>query len=194
MKHDKTFITIGAHAKCEREKHDFYSTDPRAAEQLLANVKFHGGIYEPCCGKGCLSIPLAKAGYNVLSADKFDHGFGMSSVDFFQTKKMPDGYANIVSNPPYNRTTDFICHALDILQEGGVLALFLKTQYLEGIERYERIYKKNPPTMILQYINRVSCLRNAGVNDDFGVSAVAYAWYVWVKGYRNETKIKWVRL
>lgn len=48
--------------------------------------------------------------------------------------------------------------------------------------------------MILQYINRVSCLRNAGVNDDFGVSAVAYAWYVWVKGYRNETKIKWVRL
>lgn len=196
--HESVFTQIGAsnHTQKKREENDFYSTDPRTIANLLEHVRFISGIWEPCCGLGCLSIPLIESGESVYSSDLYDHGYGVNGIDFFQQTSMPKGCRNIVTNPPYKHTTDFITHALSLLPEGGILALFLKTQYLEGIERYERVYKKTPPIYILQYINRVSCKTNARVGDDFGTSAVAYAWYIWQKSsnLNLETKIRWVKL
>lgn len=194
MKNDNVFIQIGAsnHSNKTREKNDFYSTDPKAVEALLKNYSFEGKILEPCCGSGCISIPLQQAGYKVVSTDLYDHGYGVTGVDFFEMEEIPKGCVNIITNPPYKFVNEFIIKALQMLLVGGVLACFLKTQYLEGIDRYERIYKDNPPFLILQFINRVSCKENCKIGDDFGPSAVAYAWYIWVKGYKGDTRIKWI--
>lgn len=69
MKYDKTYSCIGAsnHSSKKRNERDFYSTDPRAVLNLINNVKLKGKIWEPCCGNGCISIPLIKNGYNVYS-------------------------------------------------------------------------------------------------------------------------------
>ena len=187
--------TLGASnlSQKERAKHDFYSTDPSAVKNLLENVRFKGGIWEPYCGSGCISIPLEEQGYDVLSTDLYNHGYGIPGHDFFNYKEMPhESITNIVTNPPYSRTNDFICHALDLIPEGGCLALLLRTQYLEGIERYERIYKENPPALILQYVNRIKCNEMGKIGDKFTGSSVAYAWYIWIKGEKKETRLRWV--
>ena len=51
------FTTMGAvgHSSHEREKHDYYATEPKAAEWLCRIEKFEGKILEPSCGEGHIS-------------------------------------------------------------------------------------------------------------------------------------------
>ena len=46
--HKTTFTTLGAsnHSNHEREKHDYYATDPIAADLICGAEKFVGGIYQ----------------------------------------------------------------------------------------------------------------------------------------------------
>lgn len=47
-----TFRTLGAssHSNTEREKNDYYATDPKATEYLCDLVKFNKTILEPAVG------------------------------------------------------------------------------------------------------------------------------------------------
>lgn len=60
---NSVYKTLGAssHTDNERQKHDYYATDPRAAE-LLLQVETFSNIWEPACGGGHLSKVLEKAG------------------------------------------------------------------------------------------------------------------------------------
>lgn len=53
----------------ERERDDYYATEPKAVELLLDLEKFDSNILEPCCGEGRISEVLKSAGYNVTSSD-----------------------------------------------------------------------------------------------------------------------------
>lgn len=181
---------IGAsnHTDDEREDKDFYATDPRAVDALCRQETFKGGIVEPCCGMGHISERLKRHGYKVTSYDIEGRGYGRVR-DFFDFENMPTGCKNIITNPPYKGSTDFIIHALNLVPVGGKVAFFLKTQYLEGQDRYERVFKYARPKKIIQMINRVRCHKNG---DDFiSQSAIAYAWYVWEKGYKGKTIVEW---
>ena len=65
------FTTLGAsnHAKEERQKHDYYATEPKAMELLLAEEKFSNVIWECACGEGHLSKVLEKHGFEVISTE-----------------------------------------------------------------------------------------------------------------------------
>ena len=65
------FATLGAsnHAKHERQEHDYYATDPKAAELLLQHETFEGAIWEPACGEKHLSRVFEKHGFTVRSSD-----------------------------------------------------------------------------------------------------------------------------
>nr|DAG82741.1 MAG TPA: DNA N-6-adenine-methyltransferase [Caudoviricetes sp.] len=78
---------------------------------------------------------------------------------------------------------------MDILGEGHKLAMFLKLQFLEGKKR-KQFYIKYPPVCVYVSSSRLHCGRN-GVFD-FKSNAVAYAWYVWQKGFSGSTVIRWV--
>lgn len=43
-------------------------------------------------------------------------------------------------------------------------------------------------------LSRLKCAKNGDfIKDGKGVSAaVAYAWYIWIKGYTGETVIRWI--
>lgn len=97
---------------------------------------------------------------------------------------------DIITNPPYTKGAEFVQHALDIIEDGRKVAMFLKLQFLEGKSRRE-FFKKYPPKTVYVSSSRLICAKNG----DFAAvtsSAVAYAWYVWVKGYTGETVIRWI--
>ena len=59
------FTTLGAAnvSTYEREKNDYYATDPKAVRLLLQEEQFNHRILEPMCGAGHISETLKEAGY-----------------------------------------------------------------------------------------------------------------------------------
>ena len=150
-------------------------------------------IWECACGTGCLSERLIEFGHDVVSTDLIDRGYG-GVQDFFKADTMPDGCECILTNPPYKYALEFVLHSLDLLPDGGLCVMFLKTTFLEGQKRYERLYKNTPPKYVLQFSKRVLCAKNGkfAAMRNGGGSAVSYAWFVWQKGYNGETTVKWL--
>ena len=183
-----TFVTLGAsnHSKGEREVNDYYATEPKAVELLLQKEKFSSIILEPSCGEGHISRVLLDNGYAVKSSDLIDRGFG-EVKDFFEVDEF---CGDIITNPPYKVALDFVKHSLDIIPEGSKVAMFLKLQFLEGKARKE-FYKENPPKKIYVASGRLNCAKN-GKFEEFKSSAVAYAWFVWEKGYQGSPEIDWI--
>ena len=186
------YKTLGAsnHTDKERQAEDFYATEPRATELLLELEEFDGNIWECACGQGDLSKVFEKAGHKVLSTDLVDRGYGTGGVDFLKCNEVFNG--DIISNPPYKYAKEFVEHALKLVPDGHKVAMFLKLQFLEGKARRE-LFEKYPPKTVYVASGRLLCAKNG----DFegmragGGSAVAYAWYVWEKGYSGDTVIKW---
>ena len=79
--------------------------------------------------------------------------------------------------------------ALQIVQEGSKVAMFLKLTFLEGKARKE-LFQKYPPKTVYVSSSRIKCAMN-GDFDSIGSSATAYAWFIWEKGYDGDTIIKW---
>ena len=54
------YVTLGAsnHTNKEREKNDYYATEPRAVELLLDKETFSPLIWEPACGEGHIAKVL----------------------------------------------------------------------------------------------------------------------------------------
>lgn len=167
--------------------------------------KFNGSIWENCCGEGHLSESMIKAGYDVVSTDLVDRGYGEGNIDFFKcNKSLAD---NIITNPPYSTALEWTEHSLDLLENGKKLALFLPIQFLESDKR-ARLFKTRPPVRVWVAANRLLC----GMNGDFSAkdkdgntlynkdgtekrmsSAKCYAWFVWEVGnYNNAPVIGWI--
>lgn len=190
------FVTLGAsnHTKAERESNDYYATDPVAIDALESALgsDIPHKVWEPACGEGHLSKRLEEFGHDVVSTDLIDRGYG-SVQDFLSSDKMPEGCECIITNPPYKYATEFVLHSLDLLPVGGICAMFLKTLFLEGKIRREKIFNTFSPKFLLQFSGRIICAKNGEFEKYKKVgSATAYAWFLWKKGYNCEPKIKWV--
>ena len=180
-------IGSSAHSQTDRDINDYYATDPKALELLLNEVDINKNIFEPSCGEGHLSKLLIDRGFNVKSSDLIDRGFG-TQVDFLKTYDKFDG--DIITNPPYKCAQEFIQKSLDIVDDGSKVIMFLRLQFLEGKAR-KIFFKNNPPHTIYVSSSRVLCAKN-GEFDKYNKSSVtAYAWFIWIKGYKGETKLKW---
>ncbi len=129
-----------------RENRDFYATPSWVTDALLRHVRLRGPVWEPCCGDGAMSTVLAAQGYDVVSTDIADRGFGTPGVNFLTCHEMPAGCRSIVTNPPYGDTgshvgqeksstamLDFLRHALSLAAGvDGQLALLVRLQWIAG--------------------------------------------------------------
>ena len=185
-----TYVTLGAsnHSLKEREKNDYYATSPEAVNKLLEHEKLETNLWEPACGEGHLSKRLIEFGHNVYSTDLINRNFGVGGVDFLTENKKFDG--SIITNPPYKYCTEFILKALELIDDGHHVYMFLKLTALEGQARYEKVFSNHPPKKVYVFSKRIPCAKNGEFGDVS--SAVAYAWYVWEKGYQGETIISWI--
>ena len=185
------FKCIGAtsHSTRERERDDFYSTDPLAIQLLHKYDLLDKEVpyWENACGNGNLSEELKRLGYSVVSSDLFDRGYGDVGVDFFQCKTVFQG--NLITNPPYKYINDWIQHSIKLASNKSYI--FCRIQTIETMSRYNKIFKNNPPVLICPFVKRIQCYRNNDVS--LNGSAVCYAWFIWDnKDNSKETKVKWL--
>ncbi len=193
------YKTLGAsnHTDKERELNDYYATEPKALELLLKEETFCPYVWECACGEGHLSEVLKKHGYKVKSSDVINRGYhGTEIIDFLKVSKAEvqfDYPRDIITNPPYKFAKEFVEHALDISMDSTKVAMFLKVQFLEGKER-RKLFEKHPPKVIYVASGRLLCAKNGEFDKmrQGGVSAVAYAWFVWEKGFKGAPIIKWI--
>ena len=187
------YKTLGAsnHTDKERQREDFYATDPVAAEWLLKLETFYPNIWECACGEGHLSKVFEKAGYYVKSTDLIDRGFGEHGIDFLGIDNI-EWEGDIITNPPYKYAQQFIEKALSIIPKGNKVAMFLKIQFMESVGR-KTLFVDHPPKTIYVSSRRLMCAKNAEFEKMIagGGSAVSYAWYVWENGFKGTTQIKW---
>lgn len=192
---NSVFKTLGAsnHTDKEREQDDFYATSPIAIDVLLndGGVELSPKIWECAAGQGHLSEKLKEYGYEVYSTDLVYRGYGKGGIDFLKQSEIWDG--DIITNPPYKYSLDFIKHGLSIIPNGRRVFMFLKLQFLEGKARRE-LFNTGCLKTVYVSSSRILCAKNA----DFdgmragGGSAVAYAWFEFEKGYIGDTVVKWI--
>ena len=188
-----TFATLGAsnHTDKQREVRDFYATPDVATRKLLEQEKFSEYIWECACGARHISKVLEEYGYKVIDTDVVDR-WGNEICDFLTTAKDLRKGVSIITNPPYSKAQEFVENALKFLCEGEKCAFLLRLQFLEGIKR-RKLFDTNPPKTVYVFSKRVQCCINGEFEKYKGVgSAIAYAWFVWQKGYKGDTIIKWI--
>ncbi len=183
------YSTLGAsnHSKGDRQNEDYYATEPKAMELLLEEETFAPRVWECACGEGHLSKVLERHGYDVLSTDLIYRGYGRQE-DFLKAEGGFDG--DIITNPPYKFAMEFVKKALSLVPAGNKVAMFLKLTFLEGKGR-KQFFLDNPPKTVYVSSSRLICAMN-GDFETITSSAVAYAWFVWEKGYTGDPVIRWI--
>ena len=147
--------------------------------------QFNENIWEPACGEGHISKVLEAHGYKVVSTDLVDRNYG--GIGDFLAIDNTSWQGDIITNPPYKYAKEFVEKSLQIIPEGNKVAMFLKLLFLEGKARKE-FFRVNPPKTVWVSSSRLQC----GMNGKFeGTSATCYAWFIWEKGYKGDTIIKW---
>lgn len=164
---------------------DFYPTPTWATEALLKHEKFEGDIWECACGDGAMSNVLEKLSVPVFSSDLYDRGFGESGIDFLTEERVAD---NIITNPPYKLAGEFALTGLN--KSNKKVALLLRLAFLEGIERYQKIFELTPPSRVWVFSERITFYpKNA---ERKGSGTTAYAWIVWDKKDTGASQIRWI--
>lgn len=191
--HRTVYTTLGAsnHTDKERQQHDYYATEPKAMELLLAEEKFAPVVWECACGEGHLSKVLETRGFEVISTDLIYRGYGDPAPLDFLKETLDDFEGDIITNPPYKYAVEFCQRALESIRPGRKVAMFLKLTFLEGKKRRE-FFKKNPPKRIYVSSSRLNCAMNGNFEKYTSNNAICYAWFVWEKGFQGDPVIKWI--
>lgn len=188
---NKVFSTLGAssHSSGEREQDDFYRTDPIAAQKLVQMLgdELPKNIWECACGDGALSLAFKEMGYQVLSTDLVDRGYGAGGVDFLALDDDKTFDGAIVTNPPFSHAQRFIEKALNKVGDDGLVCMFLRTLFLEGKAR-KAFFTQNPPKYVLVSSARIMCSKPSCQGKS---SAMSFSWFVWQKGYQGQTVVRW---
>lgn len=169
---------------------DLYPTPPAYTRAFLEHEPISGDVWEPACGFGHMSEVLKDfCDGGLRSSDLYDHGYGEINIDFLSYNGPQ--VDNIITNPPYKCANDFVYQGLKLARKK--LCLLVKTSFLEGIDRYERIYKIFPPTRVYQYSYRLTFYPNT---IEFGKKergTMAFAWFVWdMQVPRGKTELLWI--
>ena len=175
---------VGSNYDGGRPRNDFYPTPSRGTLALLGVESFSGAIWEPACGDGAMSVVLESAGYDVVSTDLEPRGYGVQG-DFFLYGCLLA--PNIVTNPPFRLAQEFADRCLSL--GCTKLALLCKLSFLEGKKR-GKWFPSTPLKSVHVFSERLTMTRNGEPLRSSGM--IAFAWYVWERGYLGKPNINWI--
>lgn len=163
---------------------DYFPTVPWATRALMEHVMPHLGkemrglVWEPACGEGHIAEVLREYCRDVRASDVHAYGYSDELVDFLETD-FNTGADWIVTNPPFeDRVLKFMLQARMLARIG--VAMFVQLRYLEGVNRYNELYRRSPPTLIAFFVERVPLLE--GRYDPAASTTTAFCWMVWIHG------------
>lgn len=124
-------------------------------------------------------------------SDIVDRGYPDTFILNFLHNTETNKQVDIITNPPYKYAQEFVEKALQCVADGHKVAMFLKLTFLEGKKR-KKLFEHNPPVRIYVSSSRLNCVKNGDFTLKTPSSAVAYAWYVWEKGFTGKPTIEWI--
>ena len=172
------FKTLSASNHCgmDRAEHDYYATDPVAAEWLLKiEPELADTIWECACGENSISEVFRRNGKSVRCSDLVVRQEGIEQLDFLLCTEPMHG-ADIVTNPPFKYAEEFVEKALSLVDDGRYVCMFLKLIFLEGKSR-RSLFEKHPPVRVRVSSSRIRCVPNGDFSSKES-SAGCYAWFV----------------
>ena len=137
-------------------------------------------VWEPAANRGYMVRPLQEYFEQVIASDVADYGVGFPVIDFLNGPKPSDFGMEvdwIITNPPFNKALEFVKRAMEPGMASRGVAVFVRSSWVEGITRYNELFKDNPPAYIAQYCERVPIVR--GRIDEKAATAMPYCWFVW---------------
>lgn len=189
---------------------DDFPTPPWATRAVIRKVLFpRAGVFdppahfktlkawEPCCNRGYMARPMAEHFGTVHTSDVHDYREewpGQQRVcDFLFPCSEPQeiaahGVDFLFFNPPFRLAEQFAQRAMEIGPRCGV-AMIVRTAFLEGVGRHDRLFKRNPPSVIAQFAERVPMVK--GRCDGEASTATAYCWLLWIEGEEG-TEFVWI--
>jgi len=178
----------GNPARC-RVENDFYATHPDSTKALLSVEEIIYPALEPACGEGHISKLL---GEKTVSMDLIDRGYGITGIDFLKFD-FPEKFNTVITNPPFNLFQEFVQKSLEVAEKKVIM--FGKLQALEGIKRASFL-QTTPLKTVYVFKKRQQLLpRGKDFKEITGrksANTMAFAWYVWEKGYTGKPQIEWI--
>jgi hypothetical protein len=173
---------------CQVQRHpyaerglDLYETPPVATEALLHVEKIPQRVWEPAAGKGAIVRVLRAHGHDVVASDVFDYG-GLDYVaDFLTQERAPDGCEAILTNPPFKFIQPFVARALDL---APLVIMLARLAFYES-ERRTEILEGRGLARIHCFRKRLPMLHRDGWNGPKANSGMAFAWFIWIRGYND---------
>lgn len=181
----------------ERIENDFYATDPKSVYALFENFLFKkiNRVLEPCVGMGHIANVVKKYADTVDTIDIVDRGYPNTVVNDYLTHDFGSvKYDAVITNPPFKLAKEFIFKSLTLVEEGGVVAMFLKISFLESEER-KPFFLNTPLKYVYVFSKRQQPLRNGEPFDEKGkrwAGTICFAWFIWEKGYVGDPMIRWI--
>jgi hypothetical protein len=135
-----------------------------------------------------MSTVLGRRGYEVVSTDIADRGFGTSGIDFLACRQVPEGCRSLVTNPPYGDSglhagqsrsptamLSFLRHALMLTASvQGQLALLVRLQWIAG-QRAAEVMSAAPFTAVIVLTRRILWFERG---EDTKLAQHHHAWVV----------------
>lgn len=173
---------------------DDFPTPPWATRALLHRLFGHAPTShliarEPAANRGHMVKPLREWFGSVDASDIFDYGAGFRQADYLFGSD-PAHADWTITNPPFRLAEQFIERMHRTSREG--CAVIVRSAFLEGVGRFERLFQILPPTLVLQFAERV--VMHKGRLSPNGSTATAYCWIVWDKreGVDGPTRFDWI--
>lgn len=145
-------------------------------------------VREPAANRGHMVRPLSEYFAEVEASDVHDYGVGFPVRDYLFPEPLGDVDWTI-TNPPFRLAEAFIARALATSRRG--VAVIVRSAFLEGVGRHERLFGVTPPSDVLQFAERV--VMHKGRLAPEGSTATAYCWLVWRPMDRPDaTRFHWI--
>lgn len=151
----------------ECKERDLYETPEWVTAALIRHLpKGVTVVWEPAAGSGKMVRALKAAGRSVEASDI------ETGEDFLKSRRA--GFDAIITNPPYALATEFVTHAIALMEPNGCVAMLLRTDFDHAKTR-QHLFSGCPPFAKKVVLTK----RIKWFEDSKGQPSFNHAWFIW---------------
>ncbi len=170
----------------DRDPHDWYVEPPECSLAFLDHNQYAANelIWDPACGLGRIVQSAKLLGLNAIGSDLVSRSEDCEFVADFLSSDNRYSAKHIVSNPPFGIAEQFVQRALEIVPEGGTVAMLLPLVWASGFST-KREWLPRSPLASMQVMSPRPSMPPGRVilaGEKPGNGTKDFAWFQWKKG------------